>query len=228
MNIFCIMHASFEPPGIIEEWVQEQGHTLCISRTYDGEPLPDAASFDFMIIMGGPQSSLDKENPYLADEISLIKEAINKDKIVLGICLGAQLISEALGAETERSPQKEIGVFPIELAKIAEKDPLFSDFPKIFDVVHWHNDMPGIPSGSTILANSERCPRQIIRFAPKVYGFQCHLEITHGVLKGLIAHCPNDLQSAKFVQSAEQMVHSNLETINLRMKAILDRIVDLS
>lgn len=226
MKIHAILHASFEPLGIIDEWARERDHIVSISRTYDKEQLPDVNSFDFLVIMGGPQSSLETSKyPYLHDEIALIKKAIKEDKTILGICLGAQLIGDALGAKPEQSPKKEVGVFPIELTKAAENDPLFSDFPKIFDVMHWHNDMPGVPPNATILASSEGCTRQIIRFSPKVYGFQCHLEITPDVLTGLIKHCPNDLKEDQFVQNAEKMLSYNLDAINARMKEILDRMV---
>lgn len=226
MHIHAILHAAFEPLGIIEEWAQEQSHIVSITRTYDGEQLPKASTFDMLIIMGGPQSSLEVEKyPYLANEIALIKEAILANKPILGVCLGAQLISEALGAKPEKSPHKEVGIFPIELLDEANDDPVFKDFPKRFNVVHWHNDMPGLPNGSVVLGKSAGCPRQIVRFAPNVYGFQCHFEITSKVALGLIANCPGDLEAGLFVQSEEQMFNSNFSSINERMKMILDRFI---
>src|ERR1700728_51101 len=124
MNILCVMHANFEPPGIIETWALQKGHHFKIIRPYKGELPLKYDDFDFLIVMGGPQSPLELEKaPYLSDEIKLIKKSIDSKKIVLGFCLGAQLIGEALGAKTMRSPNKEVGVYPVSLTKEAITDP---------------------------------------------------------------------------------------------------------
>src|SRR5579862_1536272 len=176
MRIHIIIHASFEKPGVIETWATHKGHTISYTHTYLGEQLPDSSQIDFLIIMGGPQSPLELDKyPYLRDEMALTKLIINQKKVVLGICLGAQIIGESLGAKTERSPNKEIGVFPIHLTTEGNQDFIFKQFPESFDVMHWHNDMPGVPAGSTILAYSEGCPRQVIRYNERVYGLQCHM-----------------------------------------------------
>src|SRR3990167_675330 len=112
-----------------------------------------------LILMGGPQSPLKiGEFPYLADEIDLIKTAFLQNKRILGFCLGAQLIGEALGAPTGRSPEKEVGVYPVTLTEEGKKDPLLTDLPDNFPVIHWHNDMPGLLEDSALLAYSEGCP----------------------------------------------------------------------
>ena len=112
--------------------------------------------------------------------------------MILGICLGAQLIGEALGASFEHSPNKEIGLFPITLTKDGQQDSHFSDFPKIFNVGHWHGDMPGLTNESKVLATSEGCPRQIIRYAPTIYGFQCHFEFTLEAIDGMIKNSAHE------------------------------------
>ena len=107
MYILCITHADFESPGVIESWSKKKGHTFRIAKPYLGEKLPSVHDFDVLIVMGGPQSGTKcDEFPYLVDEITLIKTAIQQNKKVLGFCLGAQLIGEALGAPTARSPEK--------------------------------------------------------------------------------------------------------------------------
>lgn len=228
MQIHAVLHAAFEPLGIIAQWAKEQGHLVSITRTYDGEQLPEVSLFDMLIIMGGPQSSLEIEKyPYLADEIALIKKSIVENKPIIGVCLGAQLISQALGADPEKSPHKEVGVFSIELLDDAHDDPIFKDFPKDFDVMHWHNDMPGLPNGSVVLAKSAGCPRQIVRFLPNVYGFQCHFEINRDVALGLIANCQSDLVPSLFVQNEDQMLKSDFSSINQKMKKILDVLANI-
>jgi GMP synthase (glutamine-hydrolysing) len=226
MNILCITHADFENPGSIETWALKKGFKFQIVKPYQGEKLDHA--FDMLIVMGGPQSSttLD-EYPYLADEIALIKEAILQGKRILGFCLGAQLIGEALGASAERSPDKEVGVYPVFLTDDASKDELLADLPRSFPVIHWHNDMPGLLEDSALLAYSEGCPRQIIRYKSLVYGFQCHLEIDLNGIKAMVEAVPGDLQESRFTQTKQELLEQDYEAINNMMTRLLDRFIDM-
>jgi GMP synthase (glutamine-hydrolysing) len=226
MKILCLTHADFEGPGVIEAWAKQRNYDFNVCKPYKGQNGLEALEFDFLIIMGGPQSPIAiEEAPYLKDEIALIKKAIANNKIVLGFCLGAQLIGESLGGITKRSPNKEIGVYPIFLTSEGKQDPLFANFPESFGVIHWHNDMPGETVNSVVLASSEGCPRQIVRYAKSVYGFQCHLEISKEGIHDLIEACPNDLNPGKFVQNSEQLLQQNYTIINQYMITLLDRLV---
>lgn len=223
MNILIITHATFEKPGYIKEWAIRNRHLVQEVAPYQGEQLPLMGAVDFLIVMGGPQSPLLQDKfPYLRYEIDFIKDAIRLQKPIMGVCLGAQLISEALGARTERSPHREIGKYPIQLLDAAVDDPIFRQFPKQFDVMHWHNDMPGIPEGAELLALSEGCPRQIYRYGDRIYGFQCHLELTKDLVSGMIEHCPDDLKVDRFVMSADELMAVNYAAIN----SFLDRILE--
>jgi len=227
MRVHIIIHAPFEKPGVIETWAIQNNHALSYTHTYRGEQLPETPQFDFLILMGGPQSPLELDQyPYLRDEIALTKSAIDQSKIVLGICLGAQIIGESLGAKTERSPSKEIGVFPIQLTDEGIKDPIFNQFLRSFNVMHWHNDMPGIPAGSAILAYSEGCPRQVIRYNDQVYGLQCHLEMTPELIKGMTTHCAADLNPGKYIQEIQPLLSTDTSEINEKMLLILNQLVN--
>lgn len=224
IKILCITHADFETPGIIEDWAKQHNYKFNICKPYLGETCLKQSVFDFLIIMGGPQSPLQlTEYPYLKEEITLIQQAIFQKKGVLGFCLGAQLIGEALGAKTARSPEKEIGVFPITLTEAGMQDAILDGFPESFPVIHWHNDMPGETEQSVLLAKSEGCPKQIVRYGALVYGFQCHLEITRNGIQALINACPEDLKTSKFTQSPEKLLQNDYNNINQYMKKILDR-----
>ena len=197
MKIQLIIHESFEGPGAIETWAKQKGHQLRYCRLYAGEKLPqDAQGFDFLVVMGGPQSPATtlKICPYFnaQAEIELIQKSIRANKWVLGVCLGAQLLGEAFGAKFEHSPNSEIGIFPIRLTERAAHDPIFSHFPKTFSVGHWHSDMPGLSKNAVLLANSEGYPRQIIRYTLRAYGFQCHMEFTKAAIESMIHECKHD------------------------------------
>ena len=199
-----------------------------IEKPYKDEKLSAIDAFDLLIIMGGPQTPLKlNEFPYLSSEIDLIKTSISQNKKILGFCLGAQLIGEAFGAKTARSPEKEVGVYPINLAAEASNDPLLQGLPRSFSVIHWHNDMPGLPETSALLASSLGCPRQIVKYKNNVYGFQCHLEITLDGIKALIEAVPEDLSASKFTQSKEELLAQDYTSINNLMVTILNRFAKL-
>ncbi len=220
------MHADFETSGVIENWALENSHQLTICKPYKGDNCLKTSEYDFLILMGGPQSPLAIEkDPYLKDEIALIQQAVKHNKIILGFCLGAQLIGEALGSKTQKSPEKEVGVFPVSLTKQGMSDPLFQMMPHQFPVIHWHNDMPGLTENSEILGFSEGCPRQIIRYAPNIVGFQCHLEITLEGIKTMITACQNDLKPSRFTQTPEVLMSQDYDAINKMMYKFLDKIV---
>lgn len=228
MRIYVVGHAPFESPGIILDWAKRRNFILEQVSPYQGDSLKSPREWDALIVMGGPQSVLDLADlPYLQKEVSLIQEAARQEKPVLGICLGAQLIGQALHAQGERSPNKEVGVFPIFLTQAGKSDELLEGFPAEFLVTHWHGDMPGLPPESEILAESVGCPRQIIRFRKRVYGFQCHLEMTSSNIETMIENCSSDLLPGKFVQTAEELKKQNYQAICSKMEVILDRWVKI-
>lgn len=221
MNVHILMHEPFEAPGAILDWAARRGHVVSYTRFYDREELPDDAGA-FLIVLGGPQRPSTKDCPYFdaPAEIAFIRNAIDAGTSVLGICLGAQLIGEALGARFERSPHREVGVFPVTLT--AEDDPILSGFPKQFAVGHWHGDMPGLTAGAAVLATSEGCPRQIVRYAPNVYGFQCHFEFTRESIEGMIENCGHELDGSRYVQSAEELRAADYRSMNELLFRFLD------
>lgn len=222
MHIHYLIHADFESPGAIDTWVQLNAHTFSSTHTYKDEQLPKPTDFDFLIVMGGPQSAtqLDKW-PYLKDEIDLIKQTIAANKPILGICLGAQLLAESLGVKTQKSPHREIGVFPIELLPDAKEDPLFSQFPACFNVMHWHSDMPDIPDGARLLAKSAGCPQQAFSVGDRLYGLQFHLEITPNDVKAMLPH-EGELKPGPYIETKEKLLSHDLKDINKKLFEVLD------
>lgn len=148
---------------------------------------------------------------------------------MLGICLGSQLIGEALGSQFEHSPEKEIGKFPIMLTEYGVKDSLFSHLGKMTEVGHWHNDMPGLTSNAKIIAFSAGCPRQIVKYSKLVYGLQCHMELTPEVVELLIQHSATELDQApayKFVNTREELRNHDYQEMNQNLFIFLDKLKD--
>ncbi|ANC08729.1 MULTISPECIES: type 1 glutamine amidotransferase [Bacillus] len=235
MHLHFIIHEIFEGPGAFLAWAEMNGHVVSYSRVYEQEPLPyNIEDIDLLIVLGGPQSpSTTKEMcPHFdaVAEISVIKKCIEANKAVIGVCLGAQLIGEALGASHEHSPEKEVGAFPITLTEEGKTNELFSHFATTSTVGHWHNDMPGLTKNSKILAFSEGCPQQIVEYSELVYGFQCHMEFTPELIELLIQHSEQELEKYKenrFVQSPEQLKNNNYTPMNNQLYTFLDKLTSL-
>ena len=232
MNIHFILHETFEVPGAYLKWAQERGHNVTSTKVYEEEKLPETVDgIDFLIVMGGPQSPDENRQafPYYDPkaEIALIQKAIDADIYIVGVCLGAQLLSVAYGGKYEHSPEREIGVFPINLTEAGLADDHIKDFGSTLDTGHWHGDMPGLSDNAVVMATSKGCPRQIVRFSPKHYAFQAHLEFDPESIDLLIAadgeeHLRQQNQELPFVQTPEQLRANDYCQMNKKLFAFLD------
>ena len=236
MRVHFILHETFEVPGAYLKWAIERGHQITSIKVYEKEPLPETIDgIDFLIVMGGPQSpDEDRENfPYYDPkaELAFMKEAIAADIYIVGVCLGAQLLSVAYGAKYEHSPEREIGVYPVTLTMQGLTDPHVSLFGKNIETGHWHGDMPGLTDEAVVLATSQGCPRQIIRFSPKHYAFQAHLEFDPDAVELLIVADGEEKlreQSEKlpFVQTPEELRGNDYSEMNAKLYAFLDSLIN--
>ena len=234
MRIHIIQQESFVAPGAYAEWAKEHGYIIEYTQCWLGEKVPtDADGFDMLIVLGGPQSpaTTKEECPYYDSEAeqALIKKAIESGKIVVGACLGAQLIGEALGAPYEHSPNREIGVIDIELTQAGKNDPFLGKLPEKMDCGVWHGDMPGLTADSEVLASSEGCPRQIVRYGKYVYGIQCHPEFNHRTLPFMIIESPGALKDAAtmpYINTAEEIMEHSYVEMNERLKVFLDALTE--
>lgn len=232
MNIHFIQHETFEAPGAYLQWAEERNHTISFSKVYEHKSLPETTeNIDLLIVMGGPQNpntTIEECSHFDSKaEITFIREVINAGKAVVGVCLGSQLIGEALGAKSEHSPEKEIGVFPIQLTQDGLNDEKISHLGSPLLVGHWHNDMPGLTLQSKVLATSTGCPRQIIAYSNIVYGFQCHMELTPEVIELLIAE--EDFLSIntkhRFVQKPDEIRSFDYSEMNKKLFLFLDKLM---
>ena len=159
MRIHYLQHVPFEDLANMESWASSRGHALSKTRLFSGERLPPPSSFDWLIIMGGPMNIYEEERyAWLAEEKEFIKKAVYSGKIVLGVCLGAQLISDVLGGLVTKNRYKEIGWFPVRLTEEGQASPVFSSLPDRFPALHWHGDTFSIPPGASRMAESDAAP----------------------------------------------------------------------
>lgn len=231
MHIHIVQHETFEAPGAYLEWAQQRNDSISFSKVYEGQALPSTVEhIDLLLVMGGPQSpdTTLAECPHFDStaEQALILKCIQAGKAVIGVCLGAQLIGVSLGAAFEHSPEKEIGVFPINLTEEGLRDEKIHLFGSPLSVGHWHNDMPGLTESSKILATSEGCPRQIIAYTDLVYGFQCHMELNQEVVELLISADEDFLRRSthQFVQKPEVIRQHDFKEMNNKLFLFLDHL----
>ena len=221
MILHYLQHVPFEGLGYIEKWAEKQNHKITSTRLYEGETLPSLQDFDFLVIMGGPMSVHDREEyPWLTGEEDFIRSAIEVEKPVLGICLGAQLIARVLGAPVLPGKEKEIGWYPI------GTDPgLPSDFPlEPANVFHWHGETFGIPARAVKIASSQVCDNQGFLYQGKVLALQFHMESTPESVTSLIENCGGELTGTGTIQQAEEMLadKARFSVLNRKMDLLLD------
>ncbi len=184
MNALIIKHVDIEGPGLIEYCLRQEKISYQILDLKPGVHLPKLDDLTHIVILGGPMNVYEEDRyPFLRDEDLFIKEAIQRGKRILGICLGAQLIAKALGAKVSKAPVKEIGWHDVSLTRIGSYDLFFSKLPKTFPVFQWHEDTFEVPKAGKLIVTSTLVPHQAFRYAENVYGLQFHLEVTKEMIQ---------------------------------------------
>ena len=194
MRIACLMHVPFEGPGAIAEWAAERGHQLVRVQASRGA-FPALSEFDVLVVLGGPMSTGDVlRHPWLAAEKEFIGRCLDGGVMTLGICLGAQLLAEAIGGSVHAGTEPEIGWYPVTLGPAAVDVPYFSGWPRDFVAGHWHGDTFDLPEGVESCASSELTVNQaFVARDGRVVGLQFHLEWTPDALRALTLADPEDL-----------------------------------
>ncbi len=228
MRWHCLQHVPFERPGQLAIWAADRGHILSVTDLWDDRsPLPGATEYDGLFILGGPMNVYeDSRYAWLANEKKFIAEAVATNKPILGICLGAQLLSVVLGGEVTKAEQKEIGWFPIQLTTASARSPLFRDFASPLVAFHWHGDRFSIPPGATHIATSAACAEQAFVSNDRVVGLQFHLEVEASSIAALIENCREELVDGRYIQAASAMLNCAqwLPAAHEQLFKLLDRL----
>ncbi len=223
-RLHYLQHVDAEDLAHIGQWAQDRGFAIAATRLQYGETLPSLDSFDWLVVMGGPMNIYEEtEHPWLAAEKSFIRDAIDANKIVIGVCLGAQLIADVLGAKITRNPETEIGWFPVRLTQDAKDLTMFADLPDAFIAFHWHGDRMDIPDGAIPILESDACANQGFLFGDRVLAFQCHLEETDESVGHLLDNFQHEMLPGSYVQSVDD-VRAGCNAIPA-MNELLDRML---
>jgi GMP synthase (glutamine-hydrolysing) len=210
----------------ISRWAQNNGYAIAHTYLCNNEGLPAIEDFDWLIVMGGSQHAWEENvHPWLPVEKKFIVQALEDNKIILGICFGAQLLAEALGAEVFVNPHSEIGWYEVTLTPEGQQSYFFQNVPEQFTTFHWHADHFALPPGCTRLAYSEATENQAYTSQElPIAGIQFHPEYPLDSVKYFVREFGDELQKGSYVTSKEKMLSQTdqiPETYAL-MAAILD------
>ncbi|MCC5828089.1 MAG: type 1 glutamine amidotransferase [Phycisphaeraceae bacterium] len=189
MSILVFQHHPDEDAGRLGRTLRDDGHRLRVVRLDQGQPVPaDLDDVDGLVVMGGPMSANEPDrHPWMPPEIDYIRQAHERGRPVVGVCLGAQLIAKALGGDVATMDQPEIGWIPIEMAFPGTINTILSGLPWRSVQFHLHEDeVTNLPPGGVALAGSTACRHQAFCVGMKTYAFQYHFEWTRDDIQKML------------------------------------------
>jgi GMP synthase (glutamine-hydrolysing) len=192
MRIVSILHPGGGHSGLLRD-AAAAAHELVEWTPGAGEEMPAAlGDFDAVAVFGGAMNVIDQDShPWLTGEIELLRDALERRMPVLGVCLGAQLLAAAAGAEVHRVSDPEIGWHGVERLPAAADDPVASALPDRFTAYQWHSYACRLPAGAVELARSPVCP-QAFALDGHAWGVQFHPEVTPDILEDWISDYDSD------------------------------------
>jgi GMP synthase (glutamine-hydrolysing) len=193
VRILSIVHHSTDDGGVFDATAEQLGHTLEHWLVPDRRPAPDAGAHDAVLVFGGAMHpDQDDYHPWLGAEVDYLRQTLETGVPVLGVCLGAQLVSRAAGGWVGPAPASEVGWHPVELTAEGRDDPVLGVLPEQIDAFQWHHYTFGLPPGASELAVSAAC-RQAFTLDGRAWGIQFHAEVTREMIASWVADDPHDL-----------------------------------
>lgn len=181
MKILVLQHLDVEHPGIFRDFLRADGLSWDTVELDQGETIPDVASYDLMMVMGGPQDVWEEDqHPWLVAEKAAIRRfVVELGRPYLGICLGHQLLADAIGGKVGKGATPEVGILAVSKTDAGLADPLLAGLADPITVLQWHGaEVQALPAGGVVLASSPACAIQAFRYGRHAYGIQFHVEIT--------------------------------------------------
>ena len=239
MKFLVIKHVVVEGLGSFESFCHDAGIALDTVELEKGDRLSDTrleqGDYDALWVMGGPMNVGDEaEYPWLVEEKVLIRQAVQELRLpFLGICLGAQLLADALGGAVGPMTSPEVGLLSVALTQTGAHHPLLIGFPQTFDVLQWHGqEVKRLPPDATLLAASTHCPVQAYAVGDYAFGLQFHSEVTALTVEdwGQIPAYRDDLEATLGPTGLDDLSHTvaqNLANMNHDAKVVFDNFVQI-
>ncbi len=184
LKAVIIQHQCDVPAGRVLEVLEELGWESEVILMEEGDGIPGSLEgFDCLVLLGGTMNVDDLAGyPYLEKLRLFTAGALRRDFPVLGLCLGAQMMSRAAGSRVHRGRNGEMGWWEVHFTGEGLEDRVLEGIESPLEVFHWHEDSFDLPPGAVLLGKSGRCPHQIIRIGEKSYGFQFHPEVDREII----------------------------------------------
>ena len=182
LHALALSHVGFEDLGTLEQPLLDRGFSIeSIESATVKFPFGATETCDLLVVLGGPIGVYEQaEYPFLKDEIACIARRLSLGKPTLGICLGAQLMAAALGAQVYPGKNgKEIGWASIARAADSELPSWFAPLVEPgLHILHWHGDTFDLPAGAFRLAKTDRYENQAFTYGRSALALQFHPEVT--------------------------------------------------
>ncbi len=180
MHFVIFQHIACEHPGVFRRFFAEDGIATTAIELDEGDRIPDLSSFDALIVMGGPMDVWQEDmHPWLTQEKAAIRHAVVDLRMpYLGLCLGHQLLAEALGGEVGPSARPEIGIMDVTLTQAGLTSPFMKGLNRTQKCLQWHSaEITNIPDGVEVLASSPACKVQAMSYGSHAFSMQYHVEL---------------------------------------------------
>ena len=211
MRFLILQHIDAEHPGILRDFMAADGVRRDTVELDEGDAIPPLDGYDAMVVMGGPMDVWEEDaHPWLVPEKAAIAEAVRERELpFLGVCLGHQLLADALGGEVGPMRAPEVGVLDVELTGEGRGDPVLGSAPaSSFKALQWHGaEVKRLPPGGVALARSPACPVQAFRVGVSAFGIQYHVELTDATVRewGVIPEYAAALEQTLGADGLERM-----------------------
>jgi GMP synthase-like glutamine amidotransferase len=224
MRILFLQHDPLDGPGVLLDWAQEHGCSVSTCLICEGQPLPELDSFDLLVSLGGPMGAYEEEkHPWLVSEKAYLRKAVVAGKKIVGLCLGCQLLADALGGHAYKHSLKEFGWQPIEPTEAGKKWLPLPESEMSFHAFQWHGDTYSLPPDAVQIARNDACEQQAFVIGNQVLGLQFHLEWTEAMMRDALADSGVALSMipSPTVQTPEEIM-SNLHFLQMGKKRFFD------
>jgi GMP synthase-like glutamine amidotransferase len=229
-RLLVFQHVAEEHPGSFRDFLSEQGVPWDVVELDDGEPIPDLSPYTGLWVMGGPMDVWQEEEyPWLVAEKAAIREAVIHRRLpYLGVCLGHQLLVDALGGEVGLADTSEIGIFQVDKTDLGGRSPLLEGLPGTMSCLQWHSaEVTLLPAGASTLMSSPLCAAQAVAVGGHALGVQFHLEVTPSTVSDWVAipaykAALEDNLGADGLSAFQAETESSLATMNAHARRLYD------